>query len=666
MIANLPNRLRLAAAITIPLGGLEMTGHALGWSPGTIPGWPFIMAAGATVVVFAAGGPLLVKGWQSFQSWKLNMYSLIAPGVLITYGYSLLALLAPGFFPVSFRVHGHVPSYFEAAAMITTLVLLGRFLEERAERHTGGAVEALARLAPTRACVLRNGGEEWVAVSEVQAGDRIRLRAGDRVPVDGRVLEGRATVDESMLTGEPLPATRTPGGAMIGGTLLQEGAVVMETEKVGPDTVLSHIIRMVESAQAGKAPIQRVADRVTGVLVPVVLAIATMTFLAWWVAGPDPALRYALMHMLTVLMITCPCALGLATPVSIVTGLGRGATAGILIKQASTLERLSTINTLVLDKTGTLTTGRYALHACLPITPGTENRVLRQAASLEHLSRHPLALAITEGAKAWGIVPDQVEDFRSEAGGGLSGTVGGRQVAVGRVDWLAGQQVNGFAPLEAMARTYEEQGRTVVWVSVDGSIAGIVVLSDELKPNAMEAVQSLRRRGIRLLIITGDNPRAAATIGRQLGIDEVHAGVRPGDKSGHVEDLRRRGAVVAMAGDGINDAPALAAADVGIAVGTGTDIAVSSGDVILMKGGLMDLVRAVDLSRAVMRNIRQNLFFAFGYNALMIPLAAGVLYPWTGLLLNPVVASAAMSASSVTVILNALRLRRLPLPARNA
>ena len=659
---RLPERVRMATAFTAPIVGVEMMRHLAGWPSwhgATLAVWTYVMAAVTTVVVFGAGHPLLIRGLRSYRDRRLNMFSLIAPGVLITYAYSLLALLVPEVFPDSFRVHGHVPVYFEAAAMITTLVLLGQYLEARAESHTGDALAALARLTPTRTCVLRNGREQWVEIDQVHVGDTLQLRAGDRVPVDGAIQQGEAAVDESMLTGEPIPVAKKTGDSLVGGSMVREGAALMVAERVGDQTVLARIIEMVRTAQASKAPIQRVADRVTGKLVPLVLLLALVTFVLWARFGPPPALWYALLHAVTVLMITCPCALGLATPMSIMTGLGRGALAGILIKQAAALETLARVDTLVLDKTGTLTTGRPTLQACLPVEPGHETLLLKHVASLEQLSHHPLAAAIVEGARQWGVTPGTVTNFQSQTGGGVSGIVDGRTILAGRMDWLSERGVSGFAAMQALVEQFEREGRTVIWAAEETRLLGVLVLADELKPRAALAARALQERGLKLIMITGDNPRTAATIGRQLKLDDVAAGVSPGEKSARVQALRSAGHVVAMAGDGINDAPALAAADVGISVGTGTDVAIASGDINLLHGDPMSLVHAIDLSRAVMRNIRQNLFWAFAYNLVMIPVAGGALFPWTGWVLTPMLASAAMSASSLTVIGNALRLRKL-------
>ncbi|HMO04074.1 MAG TPA: copper-translocating P-type ATPase [Kiritimatiellia bacterium] len=663
MIDRLPQRLRLAAALTAPLAAVEMSRHLTDQTHHPSTTWNGIAAVLASTVVLAAGWPLLQKGWLSFRCRRLNMFSMIAPGVIITYLYSLAAFLAPGWFPDAFRLHGTVPVYFEAAAMIVTLVLLGQWLEERAERRTGDALASLARLQPGRASVLRDGIEEQVPVDDLRVGDQLVLRGGDRVPIDGVILSGVATIDESMLTGEPFGTTRAPGDHVSGGTLVVEGSAVVHAEQVGEHTTLARIIAMVRAAQASRAPIQRVADRITGKLVPVVLLLAMLTFLFWWRFGPQPAAWYGLVHAVTVLMITCPCALGLATPLSIVTGLGRGAVAGILIKDAAHLERLAAVTTVLLDKTGTLTSGRPILHACVPVETGQEGWVLKAAASVEHWSRHPLASAIVEGARTWGLAIEPALDFRSEVGQGVSGRVGDISVQVGRRNWLDVEDDRAFAAFEQIVHHYEQEGRTVLWVATDRRPAGLLVIADTLKAHAAETIHALEQRGITSVMVTGDHEHAAHNVARQLGIRSVIAGIRPEHKAEAVAARKRQGGVVAMVGDGINDAPALAAADIGIAMGTGTAVAMASGQINLLHGELLGLIRAIDLSRAVMRNIRQNLFFAFAYNAVMIPLAAGALFPWTGWMLTPMLASAAMSASSITVILNALRLRRLDLDA---
>jgi Cu+-exporting ATPase len=664
MIHRLPERLKLAALLTGPVVILEMSRHLTGrpsLGPTNLAIWSWIMAVATSVVVLYCGWPLIQKGWLSFRRRRLNMFSMIAPGVLITYGYSMLAFLAPDLFPDSFRHHGQVPVYFEAAAMIVTLVLLGQLLESRAEQKTGSALEALGRLQPTRASVMRGGVEQWVSTDDIHVDDIISLRAGDRIPCDGAVTSGSALIDESMMTGEPFGVTKSPGDQLVGGTLAREGSLLMRAEKIGEHTALARIIQMVKSAQESRAPIQRVADRVTGKLVPVVMMIATITMIVWWWLGPEPAAWYGLLHAVTVLMITCPCALGLATPLSITTGLGRGALAGILIKDAAHLEQLASVDTMIFDKTGTLTTGKPTLHACIPMEPGNEGSLLKQAASVEVWSHHPLAQAIVDGARAWGVALEDVHHFQSSAGSGVSGQIAGNEVSIGRRTWLELDDSNGFDSFDAMARQFEEEGRTVVWVAINRQPAGMLVISDELKPHTEWAIRALQTRDIRCMMLTGDTARAAGNIGRRVGIDEIIAGVLPDQKATHVMALKESGRITAMVGDGINDAPALASADVGIALGTGTAVAIASGQINLLYGDVVGLVQAVDLSRAVMRNIRQNLFFAFAYNAIMIPVAAGVLFPSTGWMLTPMLASAAMSASSVTVMLNALRLRKLDL-----
>lgn len=664
MIPDLEHRVKSSILLTAPVVLVEMTRHLTGWPelpPLWLMCWQLVMGVLTSIIVFGFGWPLLSKGWLSFKNWRLNMFSLIAPGILITYFYSLLTLLAPGFFHGSIVHHGHLPVYFEAAAMITTLVLIGQLIEFRAERRTGDALEALGRLNPTRACVIRQGKEEWISTDELFVGDLIQIRAGDRIPVDGTIIMGECFVDESMLTGEAMPVIKTLNATLTGGTFVREGACRMTADKVGSDTVLAHIIQMVKSAQESRAPIQRIADRVTGRLVPAIFLIGLLTFIGWWVAGPSPSWWYGLLHAVTVLMITCPCALGLATPMSIMTGLGRGALDGILIKDASVLERFAQIDTMVFDKTGTLTTGKPVLHACIPREPGTETLLLKQASSLEHLSHHPIAGAIVDGAKSWGLTLDEVQDFNSVTGGGVAGTVQGMRILAGKRSWLEDQGISDCEAMQTMASQFENEGGSVVWLANNLKLAGIIVVSDQLKPHAAETITALKKRHINLVILTGDSSRHANAIAHKLGIDHVISGVLPGEKAAHINSLKKQGRIIAMAGDGINDAPALASADVGIALGTGTAVAVASGHINIMKGDLLSLVQAFDLSQAVMNNIRQNLFFAFAYNIVMIPVAAGLLYPWTGWMLTPMLASMAMSASSITVILNALRLRKLRL-----
>ena len=662
MIPDIKPRAIQSLLVTAPIAVVEMGRHvatAHGPHAGPSPGWLAAMAIASGFVVFYCGWPLLVKGVRSFRQRRLNMFSLIAPGILITYVFSLAAACFPAWF-AHLSPHPHqAPVYFEAAAMMTALVLLGQWIEAKAEHRTGSALQELSRLHPERACVRVNGEEVWLPTRALKPGDLVVLRAGDRVPVDGRIVNGQLAVDESMLTGEPIPAEKAAGAVLTGGTMVREGAATMTVEKVGAETVLSRMEELVRQAQLTKAPIQRVADRVTGKLVPGVMAIAALTFGVWWFAGPEPAGWLALIHAVTVLMITCPCALGLATPMSIMVGMGRGALLGILFKDAARLEMLASIDTMVLDKTGTLTLGRPVLHACLPFVPGNESWLLKRAASIEHLSHHPVAGAIREGARAWGLALEPAEEFRSETGGGITGRVAGDRVMAGHRRWLEQQGIAITSEWDAMARQYEEAGGTLVWVAVNDAAAGLLVVSDSLKEGAAQAVAALRARGLHVVMLTGDQERTARHIARLIGLDDVVAGVKPEEKAAHVAKLRAQGKRVAMAGDGINDAPALASADVGLAMGTGSSLALHSGHVNVLHGDLNALVTAIDLSRRVMRNIRQNLVFAFAYNLLMIPVAAGALYPFTGWVLTPMLASAAMSCSSISVIANALRLRTM-------
>ncbi len=660
MIPKVKARVIAGALLTVPVMILAMAGH--------IPGIPHDLFDAAwsvplqcmltTPVVLWCGWPLLRKGVVSFIRRKLNMFSLILLGVAATYLYSLAALFVPDMFPASFHRHGGVPVYFEAAAMITVLVLAGRWIEHAAQHRTGAAIRKLAELSPRTARRLENGEEHEVPVDEIRVGDHLRVRPGDTVPVDGRILEGRSTLDESMLTGESLPVNRSKDDDVAAGIRNIDGSFVMEAVKVGSDTLLARIIRLVEHARESRAPIQRVADRVTGYIVPVVMLIAAVTFAVWYAVGPEPRLLYALINAVTVIMITCPCALGLATPMSIVVGMGRGARHGILIKEAAALETLLHADTVVLDKTGTLTLGRPAVTACIPARDGGENELLRITAAVETHSEHPLAQAVVEEARSSGLTPFEAEDFTAHAGEGISGTVKGRHVRIGKRAWLEDNGIEGLARFERMADDYEGQGKTVIHVAMDQEAAGILVLSDPIRDSTPPAMDALRAFGLRVVMLTGDAEKTARHIGRILEIDEIHAGVLPADKHDFIKQFREKGDVVIMVGDGINDAPALSAADVGVAMGSGSDIAIDSADIALVKGDLASLVKAVQLSREVMRNIRQNLFFAFVYNLVSIPIAAGVLYPFTGLLLTPVVASAAMSASSISVVMNALRLRR--------
>jgi Cu+-exporting ATPase len=665
-LIDMTRRMWVAAALAIPLLLLAMAPmvlpmalsgplvHQLGAGPGR-----WIGLALATPVVMWAGWPLLVRAVQSIANRSLNMFTLIGMGVGAAYGYSVTATLAPGLFPASFRdTSGAPPVYFEAAAVITTLVLLGQVLELRARSRTGSAIRALLKLAPTSARVVREDGTETdIAIEQVAPGDRLRVRPGERVPVDGVVLEGASAVDESMVTGEAIPVEKEPGAKVTGGTLNGAGAFVMRAERVGADTLLAQIVRMVATAQRSRAPIQRIADRVASWFVPIVMLVAIVTFVAWALAGPPPRMAYALLNAIAVLIIACPCALGLATPMSIMVGSGRGATAGVLIRDAEALELLERVDTLVVDKTGTLTEGKPRVTTVTPCEGVSDYDLIRLAASLERNSEHPLASAIVAGAAERGVSLAAVDGFRAISGRGVSGRVDGVEAGLGNAALMRDLGIATDA-LEAAAGALRRDGQTVMFVAAAGRLAGMVGVADRLKPSTAEALAMLRRDGIRVVMLTGDNRTTAAAVARQLGVDEVHAEVMPDQKAAVVKQLQTEGRVVAMAGDGINDAPALAQADVGIAMGTGADVAMESAAVTLVKGDLRGVARARKLSRATMRNIRQNLFFAFAYNIVGVPLAAGLLYPAFGILLSPEIASAAMSLSSVSVVGNALRLRR--------
>src|SRR6266540_3833925 len=616
----------------------------------------------ATPVVLWGGWPFFQRGWTSIVNRSLNMFTLIGIGVGTAYVYSLAAALFPDAFPPSFRGHGgEVAVYFDAAAVITTLVLLGQVLELRARSKTSKAIKALLGLAPKTARLLRDDGTETdVPLERVKVGDRLRVRPGEKIPVDGIVLEGATSVDESMITGEPIPVEKTKGSPVSGGTVNGTGSFVMRAERVGSDTLLAQIVRMVAEAQRSRAPIQRLADVVAGYFVPAVVLVAIITFIAWASFGPEPAMAYGLLNAVAVLIIACPCALGLATPMSIMVGTGRGATAGVLIKNAEALEVLEKVDTLVVDKTGTLTEGKPRLAALVAVPGQDENEILRLAASLERGSEHPLAAAIVAGAEKRGLKLTDARDFRSITGKGVVGAVDGQQVALGNRRLLEELGV-GASELAARSEELRRDGQTVMFVVVDRSVAGLIGVADPVKPSTPEAIRTLHDDGVKIVMLTGDNRTSAEAVARKLGIDEIQAEVLPEQKSEIVKRLQMQGHMVAMAGDGVNDAPALAQAHVGVAMGTGTDVAMESADVTLVKGDLRGLVRARRLSRATMRNIRENLLWAFVYNALGVPIAAGVLYPFVGLLLSPMIASAAMSLSSVSVIANALRLRRVSL-----
>ena len=660
-LLDMMRRLWIGGALAVPLVVLDMGGHLFGVH-GLLPHgvMPWLLMALATPVVLWAGWPFFVRGWQSVRTGHLNMFTLIALGTGVAWAYSVVATVAPGLFPAGLRgADGSVPVYFEPAAVIVVLVLVGQVLELRARDATGGAIKALLGLAPRTALRIdSNGSDVEVAIDRIAVGDRLRVRPGEKVPVDGAVIEGAGSVDESSITGEPMPVSKAAGARVIGGTVNTSGTFVMKAELVGSDTMLSRIVKMVADAQRSRAPIQRLADLVAGWFVPAVIAVSVIAFGAWSIWGPSPAFSYALVAAVSVLIIACPCALGLATPMSIMVGVGRGAAAGILIRNAEALERLEKVDTLVVDKTGTLTLGKPALSAVESLGGLSEDEILRLAASLERGSEHPIAAAILAGAKSRGIATANVEGFASPAGKGVSGRVEGLSLLLGNASFLrqAGLDV---AAADAKADALREDGATVVLLAVDGKVEGLLSVTDPIKETTPEALKRLHEAGLHIVMLTGDNRRTAASVAARLGIDTVEAEVLPEDKARIVQRLKKEGRVVAMAGDGINDAPALAVADVGIAMGTGTDIAIESAGITLVKGDLLGIARARHLSRATMANIRQNLFFAFVYNAAGVPIAAGALYPLLGITLSPIFAAAAMALSSVSVIGNALRLRRL-------
>jgi Cu+-exporting ATPase len=616
----------------------------------------------STPVVLWAGWPFFQRGWRSLVTWNLNMFTLIALGTGAAYFYSVVVMLFPGMIPEAFRQHGHVEVYFEAAAVITALVLLGQVLERRAHRRTGSALRELLSLAPPTARVVDGGQEREVPLQQVQEGDILRVVPGDKIPVDGEVADGRSSVDESMITGEAIPVEKVQGDKVIGGTVNQTGSFLMQAERVGQETVLAQIVQMVGEAQRSRAPIQQVTDAVAAYFVPAVVLVSFVTFIAWaWYAPQEPALAYALVNAVAVLIIACPCALGLATPMSIMVGVGRGAKEGVLIKDAATLERLEKVNTIVVDKTGTLTEGRPRLTGIVSVGGISESEILRLAASIEQHSEHPLGHAIVQAARDRNIDLLPVEGFDSVTGGGVRGQIAGRTVLVGKRPFLEQNGIENLSALDEATNDLQRQGHTVMFVAVDQELAGLLAVSDPIKPSTPEAVRTLHNLGLRVIMLTGDNEQTARTIADKLGIDRFEAGINPQEKNQRVKALRSEGRVVAMAGDGINDAPALAEADVGIAMGTGTDVAMEAAGVTLVKGDLRGIVKAVQLSRRVMRNIRQNLFFAFVYNIMGVPIAAGILFPFFGILLSPMIAAGAMSASSLSVVGNALRLRNISL-----
>jgi P-type Cu+ transporter len=662
-LADMTRRFWIGLALSLPVVVLEMGAHIVGahrWIDATLSNW--IQLAFATPVVLWAGWPFFMRGWQSVVTRNLNMFTLIAMGTGVAYAYSVVATLAPDLFPPGFRHHGGaVAVYFEAAAVITVLVLLGQVLELRARERTSGAIRALLGLQPKTARRIKaDGTDEEVALDVIAVGDRLRVRPGEKVPVDGELLEGRSALDESLVTGESMPVTKDDGAKVIAGTVNQTGSFVMRADKVGRDTLLARIVQMVATAQRSRAPIQRLADQVAAWFVPAVIAVALLAFVAWATFGPEPRFAYGLVAAVSVLIIACPCALGLATPMSIMVGVGRGAELGVLIKNAEALERMEKVDTLVVDKTGTLTEGKPKVVAIVPAEGFDATTVLRFAASVERASEHPLAAAILAAAAERNVPLGEVRGFDSPTGKGAIGTVERKRVVLGNAKLLAELGIP-TAPLDAEAERLRQDGATVIFMSIDDKPAAVIAIADPVKETTPAALNALRDLGLHIVMLTGDNRTTALAVGRRLGIDDVEADVLPDQKAAVIEKLRHAGRVVAMAGDGVNDAPALAAADVGIAMGTGTDVAIESAGVTLLKGDLTGIVRARRLSAATMRNIRQNLFFAFVYNAAGVPIAAGVLYPVAGILLSPVIAAAAMALSSVSVVANALRLRRVRL-----
>ena len=664
-LIDFTRRLTIAVPLSLALLALDMGSHVFG-----IDLLPFLSASAkqwlqlliAIPAVLYCGWPFFVRGWDSLRSGRLNMFTLIAMGTGAAFLYSVIATLAPGLFPASMAdAHGLVPVYYEAAAVIVALVLVGQVLELRARERTGGAIRALLDLAPKTALrVEKSGKTEVVELAAVRVGDVLRVRPGDKVPIDGTVTEGRSSVDESMLTGEPVPVEKVAGDRVTGGTLNGTGSFDMRVDRTGAETTLAQVVEMVAQAQRSRAPIQALADTVSGYFVPAVILVAVIAFFAWLIFGPAPALAYALVAAVSVLIIACPCALGLATPISIMVATGRGAQGGVLVRNAAALERLASVDTLVVDKTGTLTLGKPTLTG-VEAAPGFDpDEVLRLAAGLEIRSEHPLADAILRGAEAKGLKAPKVAEFSTVTGQGVRGTVDGRVALLGNARLMESANID-IAPLAEFAEQRRKNGETVMLLASDGKLAGFVSVADPIKPGAADAIANLHALGLKIVMATGDNATTAKAVASQLGIDEVRAGMRPEEKLALIDELQRQGKVVAMAGDGINDAPALAKADVGIAMGTGADVAMESAGLTLLKGDLRGIVRAINLARATMRNIKQNLVFAFAYNALGVPIAAGVLYPAFGMLLSPMIAAAAMSLSSVSVVSNALRLRNVEL-----
>ena len=663
-LADMTRRFWIGGALALPVFLLAMA-HAIpslaheSWVMGDTSRWiQFVLS---TPVVLWAGWPFFKRGWRSLVTWQLNMFTLIAIGVGTAYLFSAAVMLVPGAFPTSFAPDGKVGIYFEAAAVIVVLVLLGQVLELRTRSKTGSAIRALLNLAPKTARVVQEGEERDVPLESVQAGAKLRVRPGEKIPVDGALLDGKTSVDESMISGEPIPVEKNAGDKVTGGTLNTTGSFLMQAEHVGSETVLARIVKMVAEAQRSRAPIQALADKVSGYFVPAVLAVAVLTFIVWALVGPEPRFAYAIVNAVAVLIIACPCALGLATPMSVMVGIGRGAQAGVLIRNAEAMEVMEKVTTVVVDKTGTLTEGKPLLTQILPVNGASEDELLVVAASVEQNSEHPLAAAIVHGAKERNVKLEGVSDFTSITGGGVVGKIGGREIAVGKLKFLQDRGVADLGAIESKATTLQAEGQTAMFVAINGKAAGIITVSDPIKASTPEAIAQLHKLGLKIIMLTGDNERTANAVAKTLGLDQVEAGVEPQHKHERIQQLRQQGQIVAMAGDGINDAPALAAANVGIAMGTGTDVAMESAGITLVKGDLLGIAKAINLSRSMMRNIRQNLFFAFGYNALGIPIAAGLLYPFFGWLLSPIIAGAAMSLSSVSVIGNALRLRKAKL-----
>jgi len=663
-LRDMTRRFWICLVLTLPVFVVAMAhvvpalAHAA-WVESQTSRWAqFILS---TPVVLWGAAPFFRRGWKSLLTRHFNMWTLIMLGVGAAFLFSVVAMLAPSLFPASMRMHGKVGIYFEAAAVIVVLVLLGQMLELRARSRTGSAIKALLNLAPPTARLITAAGEEEVPLESVHIGDRLRIRPGDKVPVDGVVVEGSSTLDESMLTGEPMPVEKQKDSPVTGGTVNGTGSFVMKAERIGSDTMLAQIVKMVADAQRSRAPIQGLADTVATIFVPAVVACSIVTFVLWWFIGPEPRLAHAIINAVAVLIIACPCALGLATPMSIMVGVGRGAQEGILVKSAESLERLEKVTTLIVDKTGTLTEGRPALVELHAAAGFEDDELLRLAASLEKHSEHPLAAAIVAGAKKRSLKLSEIGEFASITGGGVTGLCEGRRVLMGKSALLSEHGVTGFESLIATAAKLQEKGQTAIFVAIDGKTAGMITVADPIKGTTAEAVTTLKKLGITIIMVTGDNKLTAAAVAQQLHLDSFEAETEPQGKIDFVRQLHERGEHVAMAGDGVNDAPALAQADVGIAMGTGTDVAMQSAGITLVKGDLRGIAKAIRLSRATMHNIRLNLFFAFAYNALGIPIAAGLLYPFFGLLLSPMIAGAAMSLSSVSVIANALRLKSVKL-----